>query len=497
MPPVIQWGLRRAPGVHVVVEGDLSLGDPLNRKHGWPLRFPAGGDDPEFNEPWATAVDCRVQIVYSPFERPCIHFPYGSFSSRFFADGLPMRSIILTLATVLVLLDDAMAGLTVSTDFEGGSAVVVSLDARNQSLHIQPKVVHERGFPCWWYCRLDGLSVGKPVKFTVSANPAPFRGQQVLSHTWLLPDRASITSDNSVWQHTRLAEFKNKTATYTFDATAETMWVAWGPPLLASHSEKFLANVAKELPGAEVFKLARTRAGRPVSAIRLGARPKDRLKPFGIWIQARQHAWEAGSSWVAKGFLEWASSDDPIAVQLRKKAAIYVVPIMDVDSVTDGVGGKTAVPRDHNRDWDDEPIYPEVRAAQTMIRQLDENCRFDVFVDLHNPGPIDRKPFFFGPMIEELSEIQQRNFVRWKAVAHSLIEQLEPEYRFASYVKTQEERDRVSSNWVRNHTSAHVVAMTLETSWNRPEGTQQGYQRVGNQLGLTIARYLTMDPRAE
>lgn len=393
--------------------------------------------------------------------------------------------------------DYVSAQMRVSADFPGGSAVVVSVDTDERSVHIRPDVHKDRGWPCWWYCRLDGLSVGKPVKVTVSANPAPFRDSQVLDHTWLLPDRASISDDDVRWEHTAEANRGGSTATYAFDASAETMWVAWGPPFLPSHAESMLKQISTSDSNAELFELARTRHNRPVYAIRFGARATDAVKPSAIWVQARQHAWEAGSSWVAQGFLKWATSDDPIAARLRSKATICVVPIMDVDSVTDGAGGKASVPRDHNRDWDDEPEFPEVRAAQTLIHSLHKHHRFDVFVDLHNPSANDRKPFFFGPKIDELSSVQQRNFIRWKAIAESHIEHLEPEYRFAAYVKTQEERNRVSSNWVRDHSSPQVVAMTLETPWNRPEGTQEGYQLVGRQLGMTIARYLSTDPSKE
>jgi len=230
-----------------------------------------------------------------------------------------------------------------------------------------------------------------------------------------------------------------------------------------------------------------------VHGIRFGAPSDDSGKRPAIWIQARQHAWETGSSWVAQGFLNWAASDDPIAIELRKKVTICVVPIMDVDNVANGMGGKDAVPRDHNRDWDDNPVYPEVRAAQMAIEKLSVSHRFDLFVDLHNPGPNDRQPYFYAPKLDRLSPLQYRNYIRWKDIAESQIDNLESDYRFTSYIKTKEELDRVSKNWVRNHTSPHVVSLTLETSWNRPQGTQQGYQQVGKQLGLTIARYLSGD----
>src|SRR5438477_533546 len=70
--------------------------------------------------------------------------------------------------------------------------------------------------------------------------------------------------------------------------------------------------------------------------------------PTAIWIQARQHAWESGASWVARGLLEWLLSEDADAIWLRHHAEVFVVPIMDVDNAATGNGGKEADPRDHN-----------------------------------------------------------------------------------------------------------------------------------------------------
>ncbi len=399
----------------------------------------------------------------------------------------------LFLALMLTLQQTGSAQIRVATDFPGGSAVVVSTDDSKQSVHIQPEVHQDQGWPCWWYFRLDGLAVGKPTSVTVSGNPAPFRARRVLNSSWSLPDRASISTDNRDWKHTAKAEIKDGAAVYTFEATAETTWIAWGPPFLPSDAETLFKQVATTLPNSDVFELARTTGDRPVPAIRFGARPDGSGETPVVWIQARQHAWETGSSWVAQGFLKWVAGDDSAAIELRNKATICVVPIMDVDRVVEGAGGKEAVPRDHNRDWADQPVYPEVRAAQKAIKELAASHRFDLFIDLHNPAPGNRQTFFFGPKLDQLPETQYRNYIRWKAIAVSQIKDLVPDYRFTSYIKTQEELDRVSNNWVRRNTSGHVVALTLETAWNRPEGTQQGYQQVGKQLGLTIALYLGGD----
>ena len=59
--------------------------------------------------------------------------------------------------------------------------------------------------------------------------------------------------------------------------------------------------------------------------------------------------------------IEWLSSDDESAIALRRKAQIFVVPIMDVDSVEKGSGGKWQLPHDHNRDWSDKPYWNSVK----------------------------------------------------------------------------------------------------------------------------------------
>ena len=66
--------------------------------------------------------------------------------------------------------------------------------------------------------------------------------------------------------------------------------------------------------------LAKTREGRPVYGIKLGGGDEDQPAPLGVWVQARQHAWEAGGSWVSRGFVEWSASDGPAAVELRRSS---------------------------------------------------------------------------------------------------------------------------------------------------------------------------------
>jgi hypothetical protein len=382
------------------------------------------------------------------------------------------------------------ADLSVSTDFPGGSAEVRSLDAAAGRIVIAPASHPGRGWPCWWYFRVDGAQPGQTLTLEVGASREPFRPDQRLAASWALPERPAISADDAVWSQIEPGVLTKEGGTYQITAPAPRFWLAWGPPFLPAHAETLLEAVARNLPGSRRFVLAETREGRPVNGLRLGTPGA----PQAIWVQARQHAWESGGSWVGHGFLEWAASDHPDAIQLRRSTEIFFIPIMDVDNVVLGLGGKEAVPRDHNRDWADAPVYPEVSAAQQRIRALAEAGRLRVFMDLHNPGPNDRRPYFFGPFdYEQMTGARRVTYDRFLALA---VEQMtgplaiQPKFRFATYVKTEEERGRMSGAWVRNLSGENVVAMTLETAWNTPHSTAEGYRKVGGDLARTIARFL-------
>ncbi len=416
---------------------------------------------------------------------------------------------------ILLLLPLAIvrSEVVVSTEFPGGSGEVRMIgtaqrtsdpaeqtsNPAEQMIHIHPTVHRDRGWPCWWYVRLDGLQPGERVSFQVSANPQEFSAGQVLARQWSQPDRAAISLDNLHWSqtppHRKLA---GGVVQYQFVASASTVWLAWGPPFLPSDSDELLSRIALQTPTAERFVLATTRQGREVPAIRLTESSSPNGKRKAIWVQARQHAWESGSSWVGRGLIQWAASNDPAAISLRRTTDVYFVPIMDVDNVVAGAGGKNARPRDHNRDWTATPHYPEVAAAQKKLLELNQDARLAVFIDLHNPGSGHKQPYFYGPPnLTEMPADQQQAYARLLAATAAAMSgplELHPRYRFATYIKTDEERARVSRNWVDDHTDSHVIALTLETAWNTPHSTTSGYQTVGRQLGEALASYLAPPP---
>ncbi len=377
--------------------------------------------------------------------------------------------------------------LSLSVDFPGGSGQVLEIDQAARLIRIVPTPHQDRGWPCWWCVRVDGIRTGETITLDVGNAP------------WATPDRAAFSTDNQHWTQTEPGTRSGKRIAYRHQVNAETAFFAWGPPFVPEDGAELCRRAAAACPQAEAFELCRTRADRAVPALRVAPASEGSPPVAGIWVQARQHAWESGSSWVCQGFVEWLVSDDSRARRLRERARITVVPIMDVDNVAIGAGGKAQKPQDHNRDWSDRPHWPSVVAAQRAMKRMDKAGQFDLFIDLHNPGAGEKQPFYYTAPRNILSDVGRRNLARWLVTT-----QAEMTGPLAFTGKTRESGagydaklwKQISKNWVTLNCSDHVVAVTLETAWNTPDSTTQGYRTVGHQLGLTIERYLREPTRA-
>ena len=215
-----------------------------------------------------------------------------------------------------------------------------------------------------------------------------------------MPTQAAFSIDGETWLHTEKGTRQDEWMIYTLKPEAASVFVAWGPPYTPSTAPKFVRAMSEKSPHAKATELCRSRGDRAVPMLHIQEGERTPEQRFGVWVQARQHAWESGLSWVAQGFAEWLLSDATDAAWLRQHAEIFIVPIMDVDNTATGNGGKDAQPQDHNRDWSAQPHWNEIIAAQRKVGDLIAAGRMDVFLDLHNPAPDD--PTLFDILSPEL-----------------------------------------------------------------------------------------------
>ena len=125
--------------------------------------------------------------------------------------GLPFFTAFLLLAAAhsQLMADD----LTVTSDFEGASVRKVQIDEAVRSIRFMPGGDPVRGWPCWWYFRVNGIVPGEtitlklcgstatvPVKDATSKPGSP--PSKPLAAEWAMPVQATFSTDGESWLHT-------------------------------------------------------------------------------------------------------------------------------------------------------------------------------------------------------------------------------------------------------------------------------------------------------
>ncbi len=413
------------------------------------------------------------------------------------------RLLIVVLLVAIWFVDElgscvAAEPLTVASDFEGASVRVLEIDEAARSVSFMPGGDPARGWPCWWYLRVDGIVPGETITLRLRGSTKTIGKGKPLSASWAMPAQATFSIDTRTWLHTAKGRRQGDWMMYTLKPDATSVFVAWGPPYTPSAAAKFVRAMSEASGHAKAMELCRSRGDRPVPMLHVQEGARTKKQRFGVWVQARQHAWESGSSWVAQGFAEWLLSDDEDAAWLRQHAEVFIVPVMDVDNAATGNGGKNALPHDHNRDWSEKPHWNEVVAARRIVGGLIDEGRMDVFLDLHNPAPGDPSFFYILPkeMLTEPMIVLRDRFIELAYARISKIKPLmpmsnKPKVTGAGYHPLWRQ---ISANWVSMHGNPHTVSLCLETMWNYKNSTTTGYRAVGANLAASVRAYLGERP---
>lgn len=148
--------------------------------------------------------------------------------------------------------------------------------------------------------------------------------------------------------------------------------------------------------------------GRPVDVLQVGEPGAGRK---AILITARHHACETMASFVLDGFLKAALSDTPDGVAFRENYVAYCVPFVDKDGVEAGDQGKNRAPHDHNRDYIEDSIFPEIAA----IKVLGDSKNIEFLLDIHCPTlrmDTHQAFYFDGPSQAPANNVANVNLLR-------------------------------------------------------------------------------------
>lgn len=286
---------------------------------------------------------------------------------------------------------------------------------------------------------------------------------------------------------------------WSFDAEvpagASEARYAFCPPYLESHLKAWLDR-HRDHPNLAVETLVRSRAGRPVEMLRAGC--LDRSRSAGVVIvTSRHHCCEAMATYALEGCLEAVLADDEAGRQWRKAWELVAIPFMDKDGVEAGDQGKYRAPHDHNRDYIDAPLYPEVAALMERGRRWGDCVR--VFLDLHCPhirGEWNDRAYFVGSPEPEFWE-------REKAFAAVLERVQEGPIRFraedclayglAWNRSGNDPAGRSSSAWARSALPRAALVASMEIAYADALGIEvnaESARALGRDLGRALAAYL-------
>lgn len=307
-----------------------------------------------------------------------------------------MRFQLLFQAVAAVLLVTRLsAAITFHKDFEGGSFErVEQVAADHFRCHVEGQS-DERGRnrqATWYSFRIDGAQ-GRELTISLTNFVGEYNDKPgaVSMNAQTIP---VYSRDGEHWQHFPKMEWDDTAKEATIRAHVETysFWVAHVPPYTVSHLRKLIDDAARS-PDARAAVIGKTVEGRDLQSVTVtDLKQPERAKKV-VWLVARQHAWEAGTSYVMEGALNFITSNDPRAVSLRKQVSFNFIPMMAQDGVVHGKVRFNMNGYDINRHWNEtnwlgdsfRKQMPEIWAVKKAIfASLDKGARIDLILNLHN-----------------------------------------------------------------------------------------------------------------
>lgn len=282
-----------------------------------------------------------------------------------------------------------------STNFEGGSlGTIEALGETEFRCHVKGQYdEHGRNRQAsWFFFRVDGAR-GRDLKIVLTDFVGEYNERPGACP--MGPDILPVSSDDGVsWKPISETSWDDRTkeATLRIRPERDSIWIAHQQPYTPRH----LAQLLEAVDGsddARIELIGRTAQGRDLAMVTVtNAEVPDRDKKT-VWLQARQHAWESGTSYVMEGALRFVTSDDPKARALRTKVVFKFTPMVDPDGAATGQVRFNANGYDVNRHWDEVDLrrkrylrlMPEIWYTKKAIGSyVDSGRPIDLMVNLHN-----------------------------------------------------------------------------------------------------------------
>jgi len=259
----------------------------------------------------------------------------------------------------------------------------------------------------WYYFRLDGAA-GREITLDFVDLLGEYNfssGELSIKKT----TRPAFSYDNKTWQFfgDQEVQWDNLTTSLRlrFTPLKNRMWIAHVPPYTTRDLARLLAASGGS-PYLHAEVVGKTVEGRDMILLTVTNPSVSDANKKVLWLMARQHAWEASTSWVAEGALRFLLSSDPKAGRIRNEAVFKIFPMADPDGVARGGVRFNVHGFDLNRNWDavDPKLMPEIAAQhKAMLDWIAGGRRIDLFLTMHNTDG----EYLAGPLSAGSPQVQE------------------------------------------------------------------------------------------
>jgi len=260
-----------------------------------------------------------------------------------------------------------LASVVVDANYPGGNITVESMEGN--TVYLRPDLRDTEGWWFYWNFRVREAQ-GHTLAFQfIGNNPIGVHGPAI------------STDRGRNWSWLGAEAVRDASFEYVFARNADEVRFCLAMP----YQEKDLKEFLEPYQGhshVKVHELCKTRKGRSVERLHFGR--LDGNPRFRVLLTARHHACEMMASYVLEGLLAAILADTDNGDWFRRHVEVLAIPFVDKDGVEDGDQGKNRKPRDHNRDYADQSIYPSVAALRTLAPDWSDGKLRAAF-DLHCP----------------------------------------------------------------------------------------------------------------
>jgi hypothetical protein len=142
---------------------------------------------------------------------------------------------------------------------------------------------------------------------------------------------AVISEDGRNWKSVPLESLPGNRVQLHVRMPGPRLYVARVEPYRLSDLDRLLASIRTNRQ-VKIQPIGRSVDGRKLEIIRIG----NPRAPYRVFVRARAHPWEAGSSWVAEGLVRRLLRGDDRARQYLGRYCVYLLPMANKDGVARG-----------------------------------------------------------------------------------------------------------------------------------------------------------------